>query len=388
MNTSNIPCYQHLLPYSDEWLLLYSSREPSPNIVSGLEDADLEKQADTKHRCLFRDLARLWFLCPILMILTPASHRPRVQKTTFNDDTRINTAEEDCASKSRTLLRNIGDGLVQLFSRKLWTNWGFLLFIACNGLCAAGVVIPWTFIYDYIYQIWLVGVPPDSVNSQVDAQLAWYPSLIGLGSCCGQILVGIIASNIKKESSRTRISIHSGDVGAVVVAEASRNTCCRWFRSLSSIRLLFASICLLNGVVTIGFAYAPIPSALDIGSEDLLILSTGQGRVLAFVSFLVGVSDGGFMTMLGLMLENEVDTQYFPAALGICLCVTGAFNFVGTVVGGYIFDVFATYEPAMLLASCLSFAGFLLFVLFHCVRTRSLSVQEDAQNDCSSSVTF
>ncbi|BHF69745.1 hypothetical protein SprV_0301279100 [Sparganum proliferum] len=330
------------------------SHEPSPNFVSGLDDADLEQQGDTRRRCLFRDLARLWFLCPILMILTPASHRPRVQKTTNYKDTRTNMAEEeDCASKSRTLLRNIGDGLVQLFSRKLWTNWGFLLFIACNGLCAAGVVIPWTFIYDYIYQIWLVGVPPDSVNSQVDAQLAWYPSLIGLGSCCGQVVVGIIASNIKKESSKANTSIHSGDVG-VVVAEASHNTCYRWFRSLSSIRLLFASICLFNGVVTIGFAYAPIPSALDIGSEDLLILGTAQGRVLAFASFMLGVSDGGFMTMLGLMLENEVETQYFPAALGICLCVTGAFNFVGTVVGGEYFSELTT-----------SFLVFLLECLLH-----------------------
>uniref|UniRef100_A0A0X3PXN0 Monocarboxylate transporter 12 n=1 Tax=Schistocephalus solidus TaxID=70667 RepID=A0A0X3PXN0_SCHSO len=325
------------------------------------------------------------------MILTPSTHRPRAQtKARLGDTMNMPEEEEneDCAAKSRALLRNIGDGLVQLFSPKVWANWGFLTFIVSNGLCAAGVVIPWTFIYDYVYQIWLAGVPRDSISSQVYAQLAWYPSLIGLGSCCGQVLIGIIASVINKEASRNKLSIRSGDVDVVEVQEASHSTCCRRFWNLSNLHLLFASICLFNGVATIAFTFLSIPSALDVSSQDLLILSTSQGCVLAFASFMVGLSDGGFMTLLGLMLENEVEEQYFPAALGICLCVTGVFNFVGTVIGGHIFDVFATYTPAMLLASCLSFTGFLLFVFLHCVWRRPSSHQEDVQNENVSVVSF
>ncbi|VDN30667.1 unnamed protein product [Dibothriocephalus latus] len=110
-------------------------------------------------------------------------------------------------------------------------------------------------------------------------------------------------------------------------------SCCRRFWNMSKLNVLFAAICLFNGIVTIAFTFIPIPSAIAINSPDLLILNTRQGCVLAFASFMVGLSDGGFMTMLGLMLEQEVEEQYFPAALGICLCITGAFNFVGTVVG-------------------------------------------------------
>ncbi|VDL86373.1 unnamed protein product [Schistocephalus solidus] len=157
----------------------------------------------------------------------------------------------------------------------------------------------------------------------------------------GQVLIGIIASVINKEASRNKLSIRSGDVD-VEVQEASHSTCCRRFWNLSNLHLLFASICLFNGVATIAFTFLSIPSALDVSSQDLLILSTSQGCVLAFASFMVGLSDGGFMTLLGLMLENEVEEQYFPAALGICLCVTGVFNFVGTVIGGECFSELTT----------------------------------------------
>lgn len=61
-----------------------------------------------------------------------------------------------------------------------------MVYILANGISAAGVVIPWTFAYDMVRQTWLAGVNADEVDPQVETQLAWFPSLIGLGSCFGE----------------------------------------------------------------------------------------------------------------------------------------------------------------------------------------------------------
>ncbi|VDK33112.1 unnamed protein product [Dibothriocephalus latus] len=55
---------------------------------------------------------------------------------------------------------------------------------------------------------------------------------------------------------------------------------------------------------------------------------------------------------------------------------------------GHIFDVFATYTPAMLLAACLSFTGFLLFVFLNCIRPRASSRQKDVQVENVSEIAF
>lgn len=79
--------------------------------------------------------------------------------------------------------------LGQLLSPGVWRNAPFLVYVVTNAMAAAGVVIPWTFCYDYIRNKWLAGVEEGLASDASEAQLAWYPSLIGLGSCAGRLRV-------------------------------------------------------------------------------------------------------------------------------------------------------------------------------------------------------
>ncbi|VDM19872.1 unnamed protein product [Hydatigera taeniaeformis] len=110
--------------------------------------------------------------------------------------------------------------------------------------------------------------------------------------------------------------------------------------------------------MTLCFTYAPVPSyltsiALEGSDVDVLIFSTTTGRVFAAICFFLGITDGAFMTLLGPMLEYYLDEIHFPAGLGISLCIIGAFNLVGTLIGGHLLDASETYHSANLLAACL-----------------------------------
>ncbi|VDK26212.1 unnamed protein product [Taenia asiatica] len=121
--------------------------------------------------------------------------------------------------------------------------------------------------------------------------------------------------------------------------------------------------------MTLGLTYAPVPSyvtsTINEGADgDALIFSTAVGRVFAVICFFLGITDGAFMTLLGPMLEHYLDDTNFPAGLGISLCIIGAFNLAGTLIGGHLLDVSGTYYSANLLASCLPLVGFLIYVVF------------------------
>ena len=88
------------------------------------------------------------------------------------------------------------DSLACLFSRVIWANASFIAYVLANGLAAAGVVIPWTFVYDYVRAQWLSGLDiTTELSATSEAQLAWYPSLIGLGSCAGRCSFFIFATD-------------------------------------------------------------------------------------------------------------------------------------------------------------------------------------------------
>lgn len=116
-------------------------------------------------------------------------------------------------------------------------------------------------------------------------------------------------------------------------------------RGVSSLTYVFGAVLLLNGVMTLGLTYAPVPSYLtSVISEgadgDVLIFSTTIGRAFAVICFFLGITDGAFMTLLGPMLEYYLDDTNFPAGLGISLCIIGAFNLAGTLIGGRVASQF------------------------------------------------
>lgn len=137
-------------------------------------------------RSLLDCVKALWYLCPIFMILTPARNRPRAQKGDYSRGTYTLTVGTQICD----FCRQLRDSLACLFSRKIWTNASFIAYLLANGLAAAGVVIPWTFVYDYVRNQWLAGLDSATeLSSTAETQLAWYPSLIGLGSCAGKYIM-------------------------------------------------------------------------------------------------------------------------------------------------------------------------------------------------------
>ncbi|VDD84111.1 unnamed protein product [Mesocestoides corti] len=268
------------------------------------------------------------------MILTPSHLRPRAHKLDYSEV----ASKEALSVRVDSFCFRLGQSLARLLSPEIWTNAPFLIYVFTNGVAAAGVVIPWTFAYDYIRSKWLLGIEADSaVGLLAETQLAWYPSLIGLGSCAGQVLFGFIISKTHHPSGCTARSRRSF--------------------SRSNLTLIFTIVLLLNGVMTLGFTYAPTPSSVDYGGEGFIFLTTA-GRVFAVICFFLGVTDGAFMTIMGPMLEYLLEEINFPAGLGISLCITGAFNLAGTLAGGSMLDLSGSYYSANLLAACLSLSGF------------------------------
>lgn len=131
-----------------------------------------------------------------------------------------------------------------------------------------------------------------------------------------------MVSKIHNPSRQTKADNRNGDSGLV-----------------SNLTYMFSAVLLLNGAMTLGFTHAPVPSYLASSSRnkelnEMLIFSTTRGRVFAVICFFLGITDGAFMTLMGPMLEHYFDETNFPAGLGIALCFTGAFNLVGTLIGG------------------------------------------------------
>ncbi|KAL5107302.1 hypothetical protein TcWFU_000984 [Taenia crassiceps] len=99
-------------------------------------------------------LKSLWYLCPIFLILTPTRHRPRAQKHEYMKTQSL----EALGAQAREFWRQLRNSFSCLFSPVVWTNAPFLIYVLTNGLAAAGVVIPWTFVYDYVHTRWTTGL--------------------------------------------------------------------------------------------------------------------------------------------------------------------------------------------------------------------------------------
>ncbi|TPP59250.1 Solute carrier family 16 protein [Fasciola gigantica] len=66
----------------------------------------------------------------------------------------------------------------------IWRNAALVVFILANGLIGAAIVVPWTFTYDHLL-VSLGG--SDDLDANNASQVAWMPSLIGMGSLFGYI---------------------------------------------------------------------------------------------------------------------------------------------------------------------------------------------------------
>ncbi|KAF6774500.1 hypothetical protein AHF37_05141, partial [Paragonimus kellicotti] len=242
------------------------------------------------------------------------------------------------------------DSLWQLTSLKLWTNPTFISFILANGLTGAGVVIPWTFMYDH-------GVISLNKDGDLDVRnvslIAWLPSLIGIGSLLGQILFGLITSPIgqfKRLSNCCRRPMNLEEPSTHPV----RVRLCHRLWSVESTRLLilFLVVLLWNALTTLTIALLPLPDLAGKLSSEVGIFSVPIGQAMAAACLCVGISYGGLYVLYPQILMNTLGDELWAAGLGVYLLFNGAMNLIGTTIGGRIFDSTGSYKSAFIFAAC------------------------------------
>ncbi len=115
---------------------------------------------------------------PVLMLLTPSSHRPRASV-----ELRHRAPSSSYSVRIRAFCSHLGRNLAQLASPGLWRNPPYLVFILANGMSQASISIISTFVFEHVKLGWFGGETPEEA---VSTELAWFPSLIGLGACTGR----------------------------------------------------------------------------------------------------------------------------------------------------------------------------------------------------------
>lgn len=83
-------------------------------------------------------------------------------------------------------LQEFTSNFKKLFSPKIWKNPNFLFYVIANGIAGAGVVIPWTFIYDHVLTTLSYLNAQNSIGDVNNQDISWLPSLIGFGLLFGQ----------------------------------------------------------------------------------------------------------------------------------------------------------------------------------------------------------
>ncbi|KAH8869015.1 Monocarboxylate transporter 14 [Schistosoma japonicum] len=112
----------------------------------------------------------------------------------YNDQDATNNHRVVSLNNSNKLLscacpqfmHSFGSNYKKLFSPKLWKNPNFLFYVIANGITGAGVVIPWTFIYDYVLTTLSHLEDQNLINSVSTKDISWLPSLIGFGLLFGK----------------------------------------------------------------------------------------------------------------------------------------------------------------------------------------------------------
>ncbi|CAH8568673.1 unnamed protein product [Schistosoma turkestanicum] len=255
----------------------------------------------------------------------------------------------------------------KLFSPKLWKNSNFLFYVIANGLAGAGVVIPWTFIYDHVLTSLSNLNDQNLIGDVNNKDISWLPSLIGFGLLFGQLFYGLITSQF-------------GDIGACCKnynqhcsfgndGSCYRLNCCRspiiTKCSLSKYRfhlVVFLMTLLLNSACTLTMALVPLQS-IRSESKYFDLFSYQEGKLLALACFFVGVSNGGLYVMFPQLIIDIVGTELWSPGLGLFLTFNGIMNLCGTNIGGKIYDARGSYQIALLVAAFLPLIAFLLVVI-------------------------
>ncbi|CAH8667786.1 unnamed protein product [Schistosoma bovis] len=263
-------------------------------------------------------------------------------------------------------LQEFTSNFKKLFSPKLWKNPNFLFYVTANGIAGAGVVIPWTFIYDHVLTTLSYLNAQNSIGDINNQDISWLPSLIGFGLLFGQLFYGLVTSQF-------------GDIGTCCKNNnqdckvENSSSCCQpnCFQSVnkkcSSSKykfhlVIFLITLLLNSACTLTIALVPLWS-VQSELKHFELFSHQEGKLLALACFFVGVSNGGLYVMFPQLIIDIVGTELWSSGLGLFLTFNGLMNLCGTNIGGKIYDTRGSYQMALLIAAFLPLFAFLLVVM-------------------------
>uniref|UniRef100_A0A3Q0KPF3 Monocarboxylate transporter 14 n=3 Tax=Schistosoma mansoni TaxID=6183 RepID=A0A3Q0KPF3_SCHMA len=263
-------------------------------------------------------------------------------------------------------LQEFTSNFKRLFSPKLWKNPNFLFYVIANGIAGAGVVIPWTFVYDHVLTTLYYLNDQNSIGDINNQDISWLPSLIGFGLLFGQLFYGLITSQF-------------GDIGTCFKNNnqdskvENGSTCCQrnCFQSINKKcpsskyqfhLAIFLITLLLNSACTLTLALVPLWS-VQSESKHFELFSHQEGKLLALACFFVGISNGGLYVMFPQLIIDIVGTELWSSGLGLFLTFNGLMNLCGTNIGGKIYDTRGSYQMALLIAAFLSLFAFLLVVM-------------------------
>ncbi|CAH8652541.1 unnamed protein product [Schistosoma guineensis] len=234
-------------------------------------------------------------------------------------------------------LQEFTSNFKKLFSPKLWKNPNFLFYVIANGIAGAGVVIPWTFIYDHVLTTLSYLNAQNSIGDINNQDISWLPSLIGFGLLFGQLFYGLVTSQF-------------GDIGTCCKNNnqdckvENGSSCCQpnCFQSVnkkcSSSKykfhlVIFLITLLLNSSCTLTIALVPLWS-VQSELKHFELFSHQEGKLLALACFFVGVSNGGLYVMFPQLIIDIVGTELWSSGLGVFLTFNGLMNLCGTNIGG------------------------------------------------------
>nr|CAH8874376.1 unnamed protein product [Trichobilharzia regenti] len=252
----------------------------------------------------------------------------------------------------------------QLFSPKLWRNSNFLFYVITNGITGAGVVIPWTFIYDYVLSTLSSLNYRNHIGLVNIDDISWLPSLIGFGLLFGQLFFGLITSQFGdigtccencKEDVSNKDNCCSPTSFKTIMMEKCKATKYRFHLAV------FLTVLLLNGVCTLSMAVIPLQS-MRSPTKHFALFSHPEGHLLALACFFVGMSNGGLYVIFPQLIIDIVGVELWSSGLGLFLAFNGAMNLCGTNIGGRINDTTGSYQTAFMIAACLPLISFILMI--------------------------
>jgi OFA family oxalate/formate antiporter-like MFS transporter len=104
---------------------------------------------------------------------------------------------------------------------------------------------------------------------------------------------------------------------------------------------------------------------LTVIISTVLILTKGfsSSYFILFLSFLVGLSYGGCLSVFAAHTANEFTEKYFSVVYPFILTAHGICAPFSSTIAGYVYDKYNSYQPAIIIAAVVSALGLVAVII-------------------------